>query len=271
MLIAQITDSHITQPGQLAYGIVDTAACLERAVAALRGLSPPPDLVIVTGDLVDHGTAEEYDHVRALLAPLPMPVFAIPGNHDAREPMRAAFAADGYLPRQGYLNFIVEDWPLRLIGLDTLVSGKVGGELCEERLQWLERALEAAPDRPTMILMHHPPFLTGLGHMDQIGLDGSAGVAEIVSRHRQVERIVCGHVHRPIDRRFAGTIAGTAPSTAHQVALNLERGAPLNFSFEPPGYQLHWWEDGGGLVTHTATIGEWPRLRRAAGGGLEFA
>ncbi len=269
MLIAQITDTHITLPGQLAYGIVDTASCLERVVAELGRLAPPPDLVIVTGDLVDLGKAEEYEYFRALLAPLPMPLIAIPGNHDAREPMRTAFAGEGYLPRQGLLNFVVEEWPLRLVGLDTLVPGRVGGALGDDHLVWLERTLAAAPDRPTMILMHHPPFATGLGHMDQIGLDGSEGLAEIVARHRQVERIVCGHVHRPIDRRFAGTIAGTAPSTAHQVALNLARGAPLNFSLEPPGYQLHWWEEGGGLVTHTATIGEWRRLRRAANGQLE--
>lgn len=270
MLIAQITDTHITLPGQLAYGIVDTASCLERAVAELRRLAPPPDLVIVTGDLVDLGKAEEYEHLRTLLAPLPMPLFAIPGNHDAREPMRAAFIGEGYLPRQGLLNFVVEDWPLRLVGLDTLVEGEVGGALGNDQLLWLERTLEAGPDRPTMVLMHHPPFKTGVGYMDRIGLGGSAGLAEIVQQHRQVERIVCGHVHRSIDRRFAGTVAGTAPSTAHQVALNLAPGAPLNFTLEPPGYQLHCWEDGGGLVTHTATIGEWRRLRRAGEGRLEI-
>src|SRR5690242_8860458 len=98
-------------PGALAYGAVDTAACLERAVAALNALSPAPDLAIATGDLVDHGEAEEYAHLRALLAPLRMPVFVIPGNHDSRDGLRAAFGADGYLPRDGFLQFAIEDWP----------------------------------------------------------------------------------------------------------------------------------------------------------------
>jgi 3',5'-cyclic AMP phosphodiesterase CpdA len=106
-------------------------------------------------------------------------------------------------------------------------------------------------------MMHHPPFLTGIEHMDKSTLDNAAAFAEVVARHPQIERILCGHLHRVIDRRFAGTIAGTAPSTAHQFALNLAPDAPLRFKFEPAGYQLHLWQ-GGALVTHTAAFGDWP-------------
>jgi Icc protein len=268
MLVAHITDTHIRHPGDLAYGVVDTAAMLARAVAALGRLDPAADVTVVTGDLVDTGAAEEYAHLRALLAPLAMPVFVIPGNHDSRAPLRQAFAADNYLPRDGFLHYTVEDWPLRLVALDTLIPGETGGALCRERLAWLDHALAAAPERPTLILMHHPPFATGIGHMDRIGLDGIPDFAEIVARHPQIERILCGHLHRAIDRRFAGSVAGTAPSTAHQVALDLAPAAPLAFTFEPPGYQLHWWSEAGGLVTHTALIGDWPRLHPAGKGRL---
>src|SRR5689334_23869528 len=171
-----------------------------------------------------------------------MPMLAIPGNHDAREPMRAAFAADGYLPRQGFLNYAIDDYPLRILALDTLVPGEGGGMLCPERLGWIRSALSAAPDRPSVVLMHHPPFPTGIRRMDQAGLSGSAEFAEIVRVNPQIERILCGHLHRPIEARFAGTIAGTAPSTAHQIALDLRPDAPLAFTFEPPGYQLLYWE-----------------------------
>jgi Icc protein len=270
MLVAQITDPHITTPGKLAYGAVDTASCLERAVAALGRLRPVPDITVITGDLVDHGEPEEYDHLRALLAPLRMPIFVIPGNHDVRGPMREAFIAGGYLPRQGFLNYVVEDWPLRIIGLDTLVPGEASGALCEDRLEWIDCTLAAAPERPTLILMHHPPFATGIGPMDRMGLAGSADFAQIVSRHPQIERICCGHVHRAIDRRFAGTVAGTAPSTAHQAVLDLDPAAPLTFAFEPPGYQLHLWGEDTGLITHTAAIGDWPLLHRAGKGELRI-
>jgi 3',5'-cyclic AMP phosphodiesterase CpdA len=259
VLIAQLTDTHITQPGKLAYGVVDTAAFLARAVAEIEALAPRPDLVVLTGDLADKGGPAEYEQLRALLAPLSMPIFAVPGNHDSREAMREAFAGEAYLPREGYLHFAVEDWPLRIIALDTLVPGEGGGALCDERLRWLADTLAAAPERPSVILMHHPPFRTGFAAMDRIGLAGSAELAEIVRRYPCVERILCGHLHRAIDSRFAGTVAGTAPSTAHQLLLNLEPAAPAShFVMEPPGYQLHRWEAAHGLVTHTAVVGDYP-------------
>ena len=105
-------------------------------------------------------------------------------------------------------------------------------------------------------MMHHPPFLTGIERMDRAGLQNSDALAAVVARHPQVERILCGHLHRAIDRRFAGTVAGTAPSTAAQL-LSLTPDAPLRFMFEPPGYQLHVWREDSGLVTHTAVFGEW--------------
>jgi 3',5'-cyclic AMP phosphodiesterase CpdA len=275
MLVAQITDTHILAPGkmfrariapqspseELVYGHIDTGACLSRAVAALNALVPLPDITIVTGDLVDHGEAAEYDHFRQLLAPFSMPVFVIAGNHDSRGPLRQAFAADGYFPPEdflhGFLHYTVEDYPLRLVALDTSIPGEHGGILCEERLNWLDAALRAAPDRPTLVLMHHPPFPTGITYMDGYGLKNADAFAEIVARHPQIERIACGHLHRAIDRRFAGTVAGTAPSTAHQIQLDLRPGARLHFRFEPPGYQLHLWEAATGLVTHTAVLGDW--------------
>ena len=271
MLVAQISDTHILAPGTLfkariapqspsaerAYADIDTGLCLARAVAALNALVPLPDITIVTGDLVDHGEPAEYHHLRQLLAPLRMPVFVIAGNHDSRAPLREAFGADGYFPPEGFLHYTVEDYPLRLVALDTSIPGENGGTLCEERLGWLDATLRAAPDRPTLVLMHHPPFATGITFMDGYGLANIAALADIVARHPQIERITCGHLHRPIDRRFAGTVAGTAPSTAHQAQLDLRPGARLHFRFEPPGYQLHLWEPETGLVTHTAVLGDW--------------
>jgi 3',5'-cyclic AMP phosphodiesterase CpdA len=234
----------------------DTGPYLARAVAAVNELVPTPDVAVVTGDLVDHGEADEYEHLRALLAPLSMPVFVIPGNHDAREPLRKAFGADGYLPAEGHLHYAIEHYPLRLIALDTLVAGQHHGALGPDQLAWLDATLARRADRPTVILMHHPPFATGITYMDNYSLNDAAALADVIARHPQIERILCGHLHRAIDRRFAGTVAGTAPGTAHQIRINLVSGASISFNFEPPGYQLHVWQEGG-LVTHAALLGEW--------------
>jgi 3',5'-cyclic AMP phosphodiesterase CpdA len=257
MLIAQLSDPHVKSPGQLLYDRIDTAGYLERAVAHVLRLDPLPDLVIMTGDLVDGGRAEEYALLRQLLAPLPMPLYVIPGNHDAREPLRAAFADKGFFPAEGFLQYAVEDQPVRLIGLDTLVEGKPYGELCEERLAWLDARLGEQADRPVMLFMHHPPFECGIDAFDHARLQhGDRQLAALVQRHGNVERAVCGHVHRPIQVRWAGTMASIAPSTAHQATLDLHDGAPLSMMMEPPAIALHQWRPHTGLVTHVSYIGD---------------
>lgn len=255
MIIAQITDTHIRIPGKLAYRRVDTAKYLAAAVAHVNRFDPAPDLVVMTGDLVDFALPAEYEHLAALIAPLKAPVFLLPGNHDGREPIRQGFPTHRYLPREGFLNYVLEDWPVRLVAVDTLIPGEGGGEVCDERLAWLDRTLAAAPKRPTAVMMHHPPFRTGISFMDGHGLKNADKFAAVIARHPQVERIVAGHLHRSIQCRVGGTVATTCPSPAHQIALDLNHGAPLGFAMEPPGYQIHVWYEGTGLVTHTVAIG----------------
>jgi 3',5'-cyclic AMP phosphodiesterase CpdA len=256
MLIAQLSDPHIKSPGQLLYDRIDTATYLEQAVAHVLKLDPLPDVVIMTGDLVDGGKPEEYALLRRLIAPLPMPVYVIPGNHDARDPLRAAFADTGYFAASGFLQYTVEDLPVRLIALDTLVEGKGHGALCEERLAWLEARLGEQAGKPTMLFMHHPPFECGIDAFDHARLqEGDDRLAELVRRHGNVERAVCGHVHRPIQVRWAGTMASIAPSTAHQATLDLHDGAPLSMMMEPPAIALHQWRPSTGVVTHVSYIG----------------
>ncbi len=216
MMIAQITDMHIKPEGVLAYGRFDTAPYLGRAVEHLLALKPRPDVVLATGDLVDGGLPEEYRRLHDLLTPLSMPVYLIPGNHDNRDALAAVFTDHAYLPRGGrFMQYVVE----------------------------------------TLIFMHHPPFVTGIAQMDAHGLANAGEFAEVIRRHPQIERIVAGHLHRPIQSRVGGTLASTAPSTAHQVALDLEE-QPLAFTMEPPACQLHFWSAETGLVSHTSYIGD---------------
>jgi len=259
MLIAQITDLHILPPGRLAFGRVDTAACLARAVARLGTLDPRPDVVVATGDLVDAGGAAEYAHLRRLLAPLELPLFVLPGNHDSRPALAEAFRDHAYLPQGGeFLHYTVEDWPLRLIALDTIDPPEPGGRLCEQRRAWLEGRLAEQPQCPTLLMTHHPPFATGIAHMDEMGLAAPEALAEMIRRYGNVVRVISGHVHRPIQAPFAGTTASTGPSTAHQVMLDLTADGEARYTLEPPGFQLHLWRPEAGLVTHTAVVDDFP-------------
>jgi 3',5'-cyclic AMP phosphodiesterase CpdA len=254
-LLVQLSDTHIRLPGQLAYRRVDTSAFLERAVAAVGRLPQPADAVVVTGDLTDFGRADEYAQLRRLLAPLRCPVYLMPGNHDDGAALRAAFPEHAYL-RQSDTDrvcWVADLGGLRLVALDSTVPRASHGEIHAAQLDWLERTLAAAPAAPTIVAIHHPPFATRIGHMDDIGLQvGARELAGVVARHPQVERVIAGHLHRPIQCRWAGTIAMTSPSTAHQVALDLAPDAVAAFRMEPPGFLVHAWAPPAPLVTHLA-------------------
>ncbi len=261
MILAQITDTHIGEGGRAAFGRVDTAAALARCIDALHALDPAPDLVLHTGDLVERRTPEEYARFREVLAGLRLPFRAIPGNHDAREPMRAAFADTDWMPREGdYLQFAIEHLPVRILALDSTIPRRGSGELDAARLAWLEERLAEAPDRPTIVALHHPPFPTGMPEMDRGGFGNADRFAALLARHRNVERVICGHVHRAMTVRFGGTIASTAPSMSYQFALDRRDGAPLSYAFEPPGFHLHVWSEGVGLVTHLVPIGDYETI-----------
>jgi 3',5'-cyclic-AMP phosphodiesterase len=255
MLLAQITDLHIKLPGVLAYKKVDTAACLRACVERLNALSPRPDAVLVTGDLVDFGTPDEYRHLAACLKPLEMPVYLMVGNHDDRAALREVFDAR-YLHESGtgsdFVQYAFDLQDMRVIALDSQKPRESPGTLCDARLAWLERELKAADGRPVIIALHHPPFATGIGHMDDMALDEQAAskLEALISRYPNVERVLCGHVHRPVYKRFAGTIASIAPSTAHQVVLDLHVDAPSAFVLEPGAFALHYWTQDVGLVSH---------------------
>jgi 3',5'-cyclic-AMP phosphodiesterase len=259
MIIAQITDLHARPPGVRAYAGIDTNEMMRNAVAAIGALRPLPDCVIATGDLTDCGLREEYGQVADALAQLPIPAFLIPGNHDRRDVMRACLAdRHRYLTQDAdFLHYVIDEFPVRLIGLDTVVAGETDGEICAAREAWLGRTLAEGNGRPTLVFMHHPPFHTGIPAMDSIMCRTAPTFAELIARHPEVERVVAGHCHRPIVVRWAGTVGFVAPSTAHQVVLDFESEDDNRFVHEPPGLALHVYRPGIGIVSHVAVIGDY--------------
>jgi len=249
MLIAHLSDLHVgTKAPHLA-----TNVHTQQAVESVLRLSSLPDLVVVTGD-VSEGQPEDYDLLAQYLAPLPMPVYMVPGNHDDREVMRSALRHKGYMPEAGPLNFVVESRPVRIVGLDSLVPGRVEGALVGESLDFLERTLEAEPSVSTLILVHHPPFRCGLEEKDAIRLfDGAERFREILSRHSQVERVLSGHHHKALLGRLGGTICQVAPPIRHQEAWGFDAGRPAD-EIELPGYLLHRWNEGAGVTTQQCSL-----------------
>jgi 3',5'-cyclic AMP phosphodiesterase CpdA len=256
--IAQISDLHIKRPGKLAYGRVDTAKALERCVAALNAFKPALDFVVISGDLADTPIRDEYDHLLQLLAPLELPFAGIPGNHDGRDMMRAAFPNARYAFSSGPLNQKIEAGELDLLLLDSSVPGKPHGELDVATLEWLDNELAASAERPALLFLHHPPFVSGIWHMDRQNLRNASELAAIIKRHPRTQLVASGHIHRSVMTLFAGIPCTICPAPNHAVDLDLDQLREPSFQIEPPAFHLHSWSSGEGgdhVVTHQVPIG----------------
>lgn len=260
ILIAQISDLHIKMPGQLAYGVVDTSEALRRCIVELNQLDPRPDLVVISGDVADTPTAEEYEQAVSLLSALDMPYVAIPGNHDNRALIRSALGDESDAAPQSALNQLHRVGDLDIVLLDSSVPGAPHGELDAETLTWLDATLAATPERPALLFLHHPPFVTGIAHMDVQNLRNAPDLAERIARHKRARMIAAGHVHRATTTSFSGIVATICPAPNHAVALDLTGRLPPSFRIEPPAFHLHtWFADAnfGRIVTHLVPIGDY--------------
>jgi 3',5'-cyclic AMP phosphodiesterase CpdA len=235
MLVAQISDTHILSPTSDLPAARLRADCLERCVAAVNRESP--DAVILTGDTVQHGRPDEYAWLRELLAPLQAPLFMVPGNRDDNEEMRRAFSDASFLPDTGpFLHYAIEEFDTRLVAIDSTLAGARKGHFCEPRQAWLEATLAAQPERPTLLFIHHPPFDVGDHYVGGYRRpEEAAALQSIVERHANVIGLLCGHVHWPVSREWAGTQARIMPS----VAIDVRNGVDETEAAGRPVFMLH--------------------------------
>jgi Icc protein len=240
MLIAQLSDSHI-RLGPLAG---ETSAHLHRALGRALGVRPAPDCVIITGDVVDNGQADEYEAFLAIAKGYPLPIHLATGNHDDARTMVSTFGGTGFLGG-GRSAYYALDYPeLRLVFLDSAVPGSMTGHLDEAQLRWLDGVLAERADASAFVCLHHPPIDIGMPFLDSIKLDNPDDLHAVLSKHSHVQRVLAGHVHRAVIGSFAGTTVTIAPSTFRQAAIDLETEGPSGYVHEPPGFLLHRIESG---------------------------
>lgn len=257
MLIAQISDTHIVERGRKTFGVAPMEANLALVIDHINRFEPKPDLVLLTGDVTDHGSAGEVANAARLLGGLNCPFYIIPGNHDDRGNLWSEFAGTACPARTSeFINYVIDDFDVRLIGMDSSIENAPGGELSSDSLAWLDKNLSDQPQRPTIIFMHHPPIKCGVIESDIDGFLGADTLGEIVEKYSCIERIICGHIHLPTHSRFHGTIVSTAPSIGMRLGLDLTMTKESEFYLDAPGYQLHHWTKYKTLMTHTIRITE---------------
>lgn len=262
-LVVQLSDPHVWRRGEKLYGKIDTAARLEAAVRRVNGLPARPDLVVVTGDLVNDGTEHEYRHVVEILDALEVPWRALPGNHDDADTARRILEASGGLFDDGGYGWSrpcsgVVDLPgVRIVGLDTSRAGRPDGDLDDGDLDAARQAILDRPDVVPVVALHHPPIPLGLAAMDGMRLhpDAAARFGDLIEEVG-VHAVWCGHVHRATATPWRGAVVLSSPSTAHSLASDLRPDAPLTVSNEPPGLLVHRF-DGASLTSHVLTIGDY--------------
>lgn len=238
VLLVQLSDLHI---GANEDG-VDPMPHLEAAVEAVRSLPNRPDAVLVSGDLTDDGATEGYRLARELLERLEAPLHVLPGNHDDRGRLRAAFGLPG--TGDGPIRYSADVGELRLVVFDSNVPGQDPGRYDPEQLRWLDAELDAEPERPTLLALHHPPLATGIEEWDGINLEPGQRplLAEVVARHPQLLAIVGGHLHRIAASALAGVPVLAVPSTYLQARPDfMTEGVEL---MPHPGFALHVLRDG---------------------------
>ena len=224
---------------------VDTAKALERCVAALNAFEPAPDFVVISGDLADTPNMEEYDYLKRLLAPLKLPFAGIPGNHDCRELMRAAFPNAPYAFSSGALNQKIEVGELDLLLLDFSVPGKPHGLLEPPTLQWLEQTLHRRQAGRRCCSCIIRPSSPASGTWIARTCAMRPNLPTIVRRHPRVRIVATGHLHRAIADDVCGRalhdLSGAEPcgrSRSRAAARSRRSGSSSRPSICTPGLRM---------------------------------
>ncbi|MGW1812896.1 metallophosphoesterase [Streptomyces sp. NPDC002125] len=248
-VLAHLSDLHLD-------GTEETAGRTRRAVSHLTGLPGTVDAVLITGDIADRGTAEEYRQARRLLAPLyeRHPVLLCPGNHDSRAEYREVLLGERGTAPVNEVRAVGPDG-IRVLMCDSSVPGRPEGMLAQETLDWLDATLASAPAAPALVAFHHPPAALGLPYIDRIGLRGPDGLAAVLGRHPQVAAVLCGHAHTAAATTFAGLPLLCAPGIASTALMPWEQGPDTSWKTHaaPPALTFHHYE-GGRLTSHVRVV-----------------
>jgi 3',5'-cyclic AMP phosphodiesterase CpdA len=245
MIIAQISDTHIDLDGPNGPARLSN---LERCVEDINRLEPLPDVVIHTGDVAQNAKPAEYEAAKRVLGALRCPLHVAAGNRDDRAAIRAAFPADTYLlPDAPFVQYRVETFPVRLIAVDTLSESSNKGDFCRVRADSLRAALAEDTTRPTMIFMHHPPFVVheSAYPFQFESWESVERMGRALDGQRHVVGMICGHAHRNV----AGTVGDVPVSSTPSVAVDLRLGRyPVEFQSDPL-YKIHRIDAQRGLVS----------------------
>ena len=251
MIIAQISDTHIA---------LDTPDADQRirdlalTIADINALDPAPDAIVHTGDIVHNGRPDEYAEAVAILREARAPLYVVAGNRDNRANLHAAFSPSGYLaPDADFIDYAIDDYPVRLIALDTVNSGSNKGDFCRERVRRLIDLIDAEATKPVAVFTHHPPFEVTVGpeRLHFATPEKMSRLCRALQHSGRVVAVFSGHVHRAAAGRVGRIAASVVPSTA---TTRRYGEYPPDMQIRPV-YQLHRFDPVWGFGSETRIVG----------------
>ncbi|WP_333496159.1 3',5'-cyclic-AMP phosphodiesterase [Kluyvera sp. CHPC 1.251] len=210
--VLQITDTHLFAEKDETLLGVNTWASYHAVLQAIHASARDVDLVVATGDLAQDHSSAAYQHFADGIASFAAPCVWLPGNHDFQPSMYSTLQDAGISPAKRVL--VGENWQILL--LDSQVFGVPHGELSEFQLEWLEKRLAEAPDRHTLLLLHHHPLPAGCSWLDQHSLRNAGALDNVLVRYPRVRNLLCGHIHQELDVDWNGRRIMATPSTCVQ-------------------------------------------------------
>ncbi len=257
MIIAQISDTHVSQNS------ADRTRRLEdfeRTIDDINALEEQPDVIVHTGDIAHDGLPDEYAAAQAILAKASSPVFVLAGNRDNRKNLQQAFSSSGYFKANSeFIEYAINDFPIKLIMLDTLSSHSNKGDFCQKRAETLKQMVKAESAKPVVVFAHHPPF-EAMECPDPFQFETQESMLRMRDALKAIDglrAVFCGHVHRFDKGEVAGILATAMPSTATVLRKGIyPEGMQLR-----PVYQLHRFDPVLGFISETRIVEEKQPLR----------
>lgn len=257
MLIAQISDLHISALGVKTLGIAPMSENLKLCVKHINQLATRPDIVLVTGDISNNGDIDELINAKNILNILNIPYFVIPGNHDNRQDLLTIFGEKScQMNSDQLIQYTINDYDVHFIAIDSTIPNQSGGEFSHKSDQWLRKQLLKAHNKPTILFMHHPPINLGISETNIEGFDGKKRLANIVKTHTNIEAILCGHIHLSAHTRWHGSIINTAPSIGMRLVIDFSMEQESQYILDDPSYQLHYWTKEQNLITFDVNVND---------------
>ena len=254
MLIAQLTDTHITVPDDEKGDCYTKLEALQRCVNAINQLETLPDVIVHTGDVVHNGSTAEYKLVKSIMDALRAPYFLTKGNRDSIGPLIQEFSSQELKNKnRDFLQYSVDVLGYQLVAVDTTSSHSNLGLLNFDRLANLDEILREKPESPTLLFMHHPPInfsnpKTPLHEYEDFRM--VKNFSEIIDRHPQVIALLCGHIHRS----FKGVINTTPLIAMPPLSKILNRDKNSKTLCPDVSFYLHDFSDNSFAGTTAITV-----------------